>query len=754
KRQLLSLLLFGFCLSCSDSEKAPSSILDDTASSSTSLKHSGYRESMPPPVEPSVVADEIAFSDHKPGYAGGEYEGDDDEMGESASAPEPEIKEEEEADVGWDAGYDRRSNEYADLEGALVYSMSEPDADVGQKADAMTEYNLPAEAPALGLASPPLVQPKPAKPSPTFTGRALGSISLQAKMNVEKKQHEALYKQSSVQRWSVESRKRKQKVAEKKKAQRRAKLRQASAGIGSADKGVSKLSQLPSVSWLDEISQLENLDYQDATGYWRNTYLPGDQQFRALHFKLSELSQPSQQASRIYQPFDQPDHAALSLYLSSSKATVQGKTRMLFQVGVKGNERGRGSRPRMNVGIVLDLTQATTAQTQEQMSALLKAFVQTKQIGDQFSLTIAGKRGGMIIRPKQFQYGAMKLAQDYVFADGKQPNDSLERLTLQQAMQQATKTVGTEDDPTAPLGASLVILITPNDLMRQVKPLVELAHASAVQGIPHSVIGVGHQVNQRAIDQIILAGQGNRRLLTEVAEAKGLVSREMNAISRVIARAIRLNIRLLPKVKLVGILGSEKLSQKRADRVRAMENSIDLRLAKNLGIKSDRGKDDAGIQIVIPAFYSNDEHVILLDVVTESAQAIADVEIKYKDLVFSKNNVMTVRYALPNTPMVAGALQKNVVKNYIAYQLSNMFEQAAERVRSGQRNKAINLVRAYQQKLQQLPEWMDSLNDPDIQRDIALLEEYGLWMHRQSRRVLMDSLQYASFAKRLSKPVE
>ena len=53
-----------------------------------------------------------------------------------------------------------------------------------------------------------------------------------------------------------------------------------------------------------------------------------------------------------------------------------------------------------------------------------------------------------------------------------------------------------------------------------------------------------------AVDRLTLAGQGNRRLLANAGEAPSVVDRELHSASRVVARAVRLRIRLAPGVRL------------------------------------------------------------------------------------------------------------------------------------------------------------------------------------------------------------
>jgi len=537
-------------------------------------------------------------------------------------------------------------------------------------------------------------------------------------------------------------------TAEGKSGKRKKRLRQRRQPGASA-----RITEVLSAGGLFEaLAPVQAVSTQAAAGYWENTYVPGDPLFRQLHFQAKTRT-ATQAVHRVWQPFDPPEGAAMSVYLSANKSAIPHKTRLLLQVGLKGSAHHRGHRPAMTVGIVLDMTQAISPATAANMQALLSALVKAKQIGDQFSLTLAGQPGGTLIPPQQFQYGGIKLAQDYLFSGGVQPNTSTQNLSLVEAMQTATQQVTQNDNPSAPLGASLVILVTPNLLQRQVAALVRIAHRSALQGIPQSVIGVGQQAHHAAIDRIILAGQGHRRFMTEPSTAKAVVQRELNAISQVVARAIRVNIRLGPQVQLVQVLGAKRLDQARTQAAKAIEKSIDLRLAKNLGIRADRGQDDAGIQILIPAYYANDDHVILLDVIAQAAGTLADVEIRYKDLAYAKNSVLQVRLSLGSHAKPVGPLQKNVYKNYLALRFSSLLSTTATHLQRGQSAQAIAQLADFQQQLMRLPVWMDAANDVDIQRDSQLLLHYQQWIRSEPQAMsVANALRYASFAKRLTTP--
>ena len=114
------------------------------------------------------------------------------------------------------------------------------------------------------------------------------------------------------------------------------------------------------------------------------------------------------------------------------------------------------------------------------------------------------------------------------------------------------------------------------------------------------------------------------------------------------------DIRLAPGVQLVDVIGSQRLDEGRAQEVRDAEQSIDQRLSRNLGIETDRGLDEEGIQMVIPSFYADDAHVVLLDVVAPGPGPVADVTVRYKDLVHMKNGVARahLRSVAPGSPPV------------------------------------------------------------------------------------------------------
>ena len=92
----------------------------------------------------------------------------------------------------------------------------------------------------------------------------------------------------------------------------------------------------------------------------------------------------------------------------------------------------------------------------------------------------------MVLGPETFRHGTLTAALDRVF-EPEQPAKGL-ALNIVEAMKTAIEAVGNDDDPAAVLGSSMVLLITGQPLGKSANPLANLAHQSAVAGVPLSVV--------------------------------------------------------------------------------------------------------------------------------------------------------------------------------------------------------------------------------------------------------------------------
>ncbi len=521
--------------------------------------------------------------------------------------------------------------------------------------------------------------------------------------------------------------------------------------------------------FLADQEKLTGLSFQSGSGYWANTYVPGDPAIRLLEARLQRWDRSMLRASlgdarlesearQNWQPFDLPENAALATYLHADKRAVNGRSRLRVQVGIQASQKRSGLRPDMNVGVVLDLRRPVDDATGAKLRALVMALAEARQPGDRFSITVAGHPGGLLVAPEAFRHGPIRVALQSLFtAGGEQPAAAMDLLA---ALHSASQNVRQGDDASAPLGASLVLLVSTASIAEQRESLERMAHENAVAGIGLSVIAVGGGTDLASIDRLVLLGQGHRRVLNAAEDAGKLVDRELHAASRAVARAVRLRIRLAPGVELIDILGSTNLSKQAAQRVRDAERSIDQRVARNTGIRADRGEDEEGIQIVIPSFFAGDSHVVLLDVVVPGPGPVADVSVRYKDLVYRRNGVARARLAIEDGHTGAGPLEHNVLKNQLAHALARSAATASQQLEAADRPGAVRTLTAARELItgmrEEIPGWD---NDNELRADETLLAQYLTALGAQFARSgqhhdrLADSLRYLAF-RRLTPPHE
>ena len=390
------------------------------------------------------------------------------------------------------------------------------------------------------------------------------------------------------------------------------------------------------------------------------------------------------------------------------------------------------------------------------MRSLLQALAAASDLGDRFSLTVAGRPGGTVLQPGDLRHGPLTVAMTELFGD----QAAGPALDLEQAATAALATVRADDDPNAPLGSSALIVITSRELGAATGGLVRMAHRSAIDGVPWSAVGIGRGVDLAELDSLVLAGQGNRRLLESAADAGALVDRELAAVGRVVARAVRLRIRLAPGVQLVDVIGSQRLDEGRAQQVRDAEQSIDQRLSRNLGIETDRGLDEEGIQIVIPSFYADDAHVVLLDVVVPGPGPVADVTVRYKDLVHMKNGIARAHLRVGRAGSAAGPLELNVLANLLATEVASGLDAAADAVAVGDVDAARTILTRALDLLRGLSSLVDGLaQNADLAADSEMIAGFIdalsiLAVDDPGRlQTFADSLRYAGRLKILPPPV-
>ncbi len=495
-------------------------------------------------------------------------------------------------------------------------------------------------------------------------------------------------------------------------------------------------------AYLAELAATEGLAFKPASGYWANTYLPGDSNMRWLQAQLGQSGSLELPAVRQnLQPFDAPSNAALALYVNSDRSNleVNGPTRMRVQVGLQAGKQKGGHRSALNLALVLDLGDQPA---QAELKALLDALLKNKRSSDQVTVFITGTSGGQLIQASDFRHGPIQVMLNELFnntAAADQPDVSLE-----QGIQAATQWLKTQDDPNAVLGSSAIWLVSANRNVQVSKSLENTVHHHATEGITFSTLAIGETDQRDALERLALQGQGHSRVMTGVHDAERVIQAEMMATSRAVARALRLQIRLAEGVQLIDVLGSYSLDEAQAQQVRVAEQSLDQRMAKNLGIIADRGEDEDGIQMVIPSFFAGDTHVLLLDVLVNhsgtQALPVVEVNAKYKDLIYLNNASSSKTLDLATGPNQLSPLELNVMKNVLAHRFANTMKQAAGLLNGNNRAEAVqelsNMLRLLQAMRTKIPAWNE---DREIRQDEHVIKQYLNLLATQSS---IDPEQY------------
>ncbi|MBT9555277.1 MAG: hypothetical protein IV100_04565 [Myxococcales bacterium] len=425
--------------------------------------------------------------------------------------------------------------------------------------------------------------------------------------------------------------------------------------------------------------------------YFENTYLGGDagyrESLRRLDVALADVGAPHRLASLPKQGFDAPEHDGLAVIASVDRTSVEGPGRVFLQVGIRGSERYGWRRPPLELVAVIDL--AELAGGVQDAEALVAALLDKLGPQDRLAVVAAGQDQPIATlgSPRQLRSELMpRLARDLAAATGGGDlGGALTRAGLLFAEANKRRT-------TAP-GTQVVLILTgseamPTDAMPVVSELT-------LGGVVTSVIGVaepGSSVDS-GLWQLAAIGHGNAHTarVSEQADVDGSPARasigaavdaELELLSRVVARLARLNVRLAPGVKAVRVLGSRPLLAQEVREVKAREVETDRRLSQVLGITADRGDDDDGIQTVIPVFYGGDSHVVVLELWTDGPGPVADVTLRYKDMVNLDNRAARTSVSLRAAARVASDIETTVVKNRGAFEAGDQLKAAATAMRA------------------------------------------------------------------------
>ena len=423
--------------------------------------------------------------------------------------------------------------------------------------------------------------------------------------------------------------------------------------------------------------------------YFENTYLGGSAAYRErllrLDAALAEGERPYRLAFGGTQPLDPPTTSGLEVTAELDAPYFAEPRRVFLQVGLRGSARYGWRRPPLDVVLVVD--GPALSGSPDAVTELVVAVLAELGPADRLGIVVAADEPLVFTALNRLERARARLAATLDELPAAAPRgDDPGRLA--RAMVRAGEVLAEASTDTAIVpGTQTVLVVTAGDEPDRVAAAAQTAHGLTVQGAVTSVFALDRTPERGGWWQVANAGHGNFHHLGD-ASTRDLVAWELESLARVVARLVRVNIRLGKSASAIRVLGTRVLDEEEVAQVKAREEATDKNLSRALGITSDRGEDDDGIQTVIPYFYGDDSHVILVELWVEGPGPIADVTVKYKDMVNLGNATGRTAVRLESRPRPETPQSDLIARNVAGFEMAEALQRASLRVRRGDREGA------------------------------------------------------------------
>ncbi len=467
--------------------------------------------------------------------------------------------------------------------------------------------------------------------------------------------------------------------------------------------------------------------------YFEPTYQGGNagvmERLRRLKAQLPDARQRILDLARSHpQDFDAPGVAGIGLSARLATPWLNRPQRVLLQVGLQGSTRYGWRRPPLDVVLVLDAP--LMKGTLRAANGLIRSAIARLGVLDRLGIIVVTADGGsQVVAPVQ-RIATLEVGLDRMLERLPRAGPQT-RATPAAALAKAGQLLRRAATEVAQVpGTQTVWLVTAGEAPHRVNAASAAADALTRAGVVTSVIemGAGGRGRRGAWWPVASKGHGNYHR-PERGQAGAAIGQELDALSKVVARLLRVNVRLASGVGAVRVIGSRVLDPDEVTQLKAREKAVDVALSKTLGVKADRGDDDDGIQTNIPYFYGGDSHVILVELWVERPGAVADVTIKYKDMVNLRNATAQVSVAIDGTPQ-SEIRHLAVARNYASFSVAEALIKAGFKVKHGRSQEAHAMLA----KAAQLA---------PSQREVRMVRSFQAWLTQGGSRALSDALVMA-----------
>lgn len=471
--------------------------------------------------------------------------------------------------------------------------------------------------------------------------------------------------------------------------------------------------------------------------YFDSTYLGGnaavEARQRRLDEDLADGPRPHRQAAMYQQPFDAPSDGGLAVTATLDRRSQSRPGTVYLQIGLRGSDRFGWRRPPLDVALVVDARVGAKPARAALLSLLRRLGPQ-----DRLGLVVVGAGAAQAtpLAPPRALRALLSTRLVELFGARSTSADLAEALAVAGGLLGESATAAG-----AVPGTQTALILTTGRSAPELQSVAQMAHSLTVAGVVTSVMELDAS-SEGAGWSVAANGHGNYHGVA-TSQVDAAVSEELASLARVVARLIRVNVRLAPGAHGVRVLGSRVLSAQEVTAVKQREVATDRNLSRTMGVAADRGEDDDGLQTVIPYFYGGDSHVILVELWVDDPGHIADVTVRYKDMVELKNASARVSVSMSRSPRDPTAAQLAVARNVRGLEVAQELQVAS----AGLARRDVNSVRqALGRAEAQMP--ANSGGDDAMLRGFRQLVDDGRWQHdAQRHRALVDALAVASRRK-------
>ena len=244
------------------------------------------------------------------------------------------------------------------------------------------------------------------------------------------------------------------------------------------------------------------------------------------------------------------------------------------------------------------------------------------------------------------------------------------------------------------------------------------------EGIVVTTVGYGSDYDFATLRNIAHQGGGSHVAAFDINKLGEIFDKQLVKARKVVAKAIRLKVKLDSSVQLNKIYGFKVLSEEEKQKVEGIEQTLDEQLSSTYNIPKNRSQmTDEGVNIIIPSLMENHYYLVMMEIeVPEGVDKlkIAEASILYKDLTNIKNDsVVTSVFQKYNSDKK----NKLVIKNRLGLETAEALIEACNvlEVNDKSINKSIKIIENH---IEKLTKFIETYSDSDIRREISLLRKY------------------------------